>query len=162
MINVRRDSGFSLVEMMVVVAIVGLLTSVVILVVPSKSNGLQRDINLTQQALVALSRNSVITGRILGVRFDPAGFDVVSLSDDGWVAENTVIKTDARRWNASELASLTVDGIKLDPVSETARPHVWFLPSGEYPAFELHLSDQSRMASVLVSASGKFRVAVDE
>jgi len=44
---------------------------------------------------------------------------------------------------------------------ETENPHIWFLPTGEHPAFVLTLSAQGERAVISSPSSGTIRVSYD-
>ncbi len=152
--NRKSEIGFSLVEMMVVVVIVGLMTSVVVLTLPTSDSGLEQRAARTEEALTALSRRSVMTGQILGVRFSAEGFETVRLSSDGWVVENAILKPEVQSWPSARLLELAVDNVDIDFSELETNPHIWFLPTGEYPSFNLMLSAGTEKASITAPASG--------
>lgn len=156
--NRKSESGFSLVEMMVVVVIVGLMTSAVVLTLPASNSDLDQRAARTEKALAALSRRSVMTGQILGVIFLAEGFETVRLSDNGWVAENAILKPEVQSWPSVWLLELAVNNVDIDFSEPTTNPHIWFLPTGEYPSFKLMLSAGTEKASVTAPASGLIKV----
>lgn len=161
--NVWRDnSGFSLVEVMIVVAIIGVMTSVVALSLPSGDEKPEHQLARTERALIALSRTSVMTGRIIGVRFDRGGFETLALSDDGWVTDNGTLKSDAMRWPTLELMSVSVDGLEIELPPDGDQPHLWFLPTGEYPGFELAFASGGWDARIAAEASGAVKVVTHD
>lgn len=159
--DVKSESGFSLVEMMVVVVIIGLMTSVVVLTFPDRNSLLQQKAERTEKAMTALSRRSVMTGQILGARFSKSGFEVLRLSEDGWAIEDTLLKPEVQRWLAVKPVKLAVNNTDVDFSDETVSPHIWFLPTGEHPAFTLTLSAESARVSVFSPPSGTIRVSYD-
>lgn len=156
--NRTSEFGFSLVEMMVVVAIVGLMTSVVILTLPASNSDLDQRASGTEKALATLSLRSVMTGQILGVRFSAEGFETVRLSDDGWVVENTILKPEVQSWSSVRVLELAVNNVDIDFSEPATNPHIWFLPTGEYPSFDLMLSAGTEKASITAPASGLIKV----
>ncbi len=157
-----NTAGFSLVEVMMVVAIIGLMTGAVVLALPSRTDNLTTELARTERALIALSRTSVMTGRILGVRFASDGFETLVFSDDGWMQNDGLLKHDARHWPELDLLSLTVDGVEADIDSGVAGPHLWFLPTGEYPSFNIVLSGGNARAHLSANASGPMKISGDE
>lgn len=155
--NTRSESGFSLVEMMVVLVIIGLMTSAVVLSMPDKNTALLQTAERTEKAMTALSRRSIMTGEILGVRFSPVGFDVLKLTDNGWEIENTILKPRSQVWTGVVPITLLVNSTQIDFSSKTTNPHVWFLPTGEHPAFELLLTADGQRAEVSADPYGVVR-----
>lgn len=159
---VRSDAGFSLVEMMVVVAIVGLMASAVVLAMPSTKSEFRGELVRTKDAMEVLARRSVMTGRIIGVRFRRDGFDTLRYDDQGWVDGNDILKPDVRVWAPLAAMKLSVAGSDVDLSKETIAPHIWFLPTGEQLDFELALASNTETGSVQSFATGGFEVKTDE
>lgn len=158
----REAHGFSLVEVMVVVAIIGLMAGVVVLSLPSEDRDQRQAMERTERAFIAVSRNSIMTGRVVGLVINRDGFATVSLTDDGWVEDNSILKAGARRWEPLDLVSLKVDGADQNLAATELEPQIWFLPTGEHPAYELSLEGEVRPVKLTASTSGAPRVSYDE
>ncbi|MEX0300751.1 MAG: prepilin-type N-terminal cleavage/methylation domain-containing protein [Kordiimonas sp.] len=158
---VRSEAGFSLVEMMMVVAIIGLMTSAIVLYMPSKNDTLKDTLARTESAFIALSRHSVMTGRVYGARFSVQGFSPYVLSDDGWVLEEGLLKAEATNWQPVSLSALSVEGSDINLNEETVGPHVWFLPTSEATSFRLNMIADTGAATLEMSGVGKIKVAFD-
>lgn len=141
MIRRQNDQGFSLVEVMMVVAIIGLMASAVVLTLPSNDQKTKQTLTRLETALVALSRNSILSGNIIGLVITQDGFETVRLSDDGWVADNSTLKPEVRQWLPLTLTSLQVEGASLSTAATGLQPQLWFLPTGEHPAYSLEFND---------------------
>ena len=159
--RVQSDSGFSLVEMMMVVAIIGLMTSAVVLMMPTKNEGLTASLRSTERAFIALSRQSVMSGRVIGLRFTADGFQTQLLGDDGWQDDDTILKRDALIWSPYFLTNLEVSGQSLDLNDEKLGPHVWFLPTNEAVAFTATFSSEGEAGSIKVNHIGQTKVLTD-
>lgn len=160
--SLRADRGFSLVEVLMVVAIIGLMAGVVVLSLPNESQNVRQALNRTERAMVALSRDSILTGRVLGLVFNRDGFETVQLTDDGWVLDNSTLKLDARRWQPLALTSVQVEGADISLAASGLEPQLWFLPTGEHPAFELSFEGQNVRAALVAQASANPQVRYEE
>lgn len=166
----RSDKGFSLVEVMVVVAIIGLMTSAAVLMVPTNDDRLQDMLARTGRLMVAIERQAVMSGQVMGVRFAQDGLALLVMSDNGWVPSDAVLNADASRFAGARLQALTVDGAAVDfmvdgPNGGGHQAHVYFLPTGEKPAFTLTLTQDTRsgmqMGTITVPQMGPFEVKTD-
>ncbi len=147
----KNDSGFSLVEMMVVLVIIGLMTSAVVLSLPNTNSVGKAVLEKARLGLIAVARESVISGQIRGVRFTENGYRILTMQEGEWLYsdyENSPI------WQIGELTNLTVSGADvslLNKDDKALRPHIWFMPTGERAAFTAWFtigSDNMRLASV--------------
>lgn len=158
----RADTGFSLIEMMMVVAIIGLMTSAVVFVMPSKNDGLKNILHTTERAFIVLSRQSVMTGRVYGVRFSQGGFEPYVLTDDGWKQDTVLLKPEVTIWRPITLASLEVAGGEIEVLEEDGAPHVWFLPTSEAVEFKLRLGIEGQVGFLEVDAVGQTKVGLND
>lgn len=138
-----RTDGFSLIEVLVVVTIMALMASVAVLVMPGKGSALDGTAADIRAALAALSRESVVSHRILGVRFGTAGYEMAELRPEGW---HRLTGKDSRgdispvSLSAIRVAGSDVSGAASAGRNDIFRPHIWFLPTGEQPVYDLALS----------------------
>ncbi|WP_020400955.1 prepilin-type N-terminal cleavage/methylation domain-containing protein [Kordiimonas gwangyangensis] len=154
------DKGFSLVEIMVVMAIMGLMASAVVLAMPSKDDRLERALSGTRSYMTALGRTAVTTGRAVGLRFDDSGYTPLVLKGGVWVADSTLVGR-ARTWDGASLVGVELDGAAVSlelKRGEVLRPHVWFLPTGEAASFKLSLEVEGERGSVQGSGTGAIEV----
>lgn len=111
---------------------------------------------------MALSRRSVLSGRIVGVAFTADGLSTLSLTDDGWVADSTMLDGGMFRWEPVSLLAVKVEGTDEAVGADQTTPHIWYLPTGEHPAFELSFAGQAGSAQVSAGASSPIKVTYDE
>lgn len=158
----RQDDGFSLVEVMVVVAIIGLMASVVVLSLPSKTSDMRQVVSQTERALLALSRSSVMSNRVIGVVFAPDGISTMHLTEAGWEDDDQTLADGIQKWPSLTALSLTVGGASQPLVQNDPQPHIWFLPTGEHPAFELVLAGDAGQVKISAAASSALKVEINE
>ena len=157
-----KEDGFSLVELLVVIAIVGLMMSVVVLSVPGEANRVKEEMAQTEAAMIAVSRRSITTGRLYGLKLSREGFEVQVLTDDGWQSETDILKPEAQSWAPLVLEAVEVEGAEVDMKDDLQRPHIWFLPTGEFPAFKLLLASADQRIELLGAEAGTFEVRYEE
>lgn len=159
-----RGRGFTLLELLVVVLLIGLLTSFAVLGIQGRSpRELQREEARRLLARMDLAREeAVLRATSLGIRFTDEGYRFLELRDQQW----RVLRGD-RIFSPHELpegmrVAVDIDGLEVelageeDQESEDApgldggaggdddeqrpRPQVFFLPGGEIvPGFEIEL-----------------------
>jgi general secretion pathway protein H len=73
--EIKRDGGFTLVEMLVVLAILGVAAGAILLTVPDSRQSLTREAERFAASLVRAKEEAVLTNRIVDVRITPEGYE---------------------------------------------------------------------------------------
>jgi general secretion pathway protein H len=81
----RHEAGFTLVELMVVLVIVGLMASVAVMTVP-RGPSLAAQADQFAARLTRAKEEAVLTNRAIGVRLTAQGYAFRARTADGWVA----------------------------------------------------------------------------
>jgi len=151
--STRRAGGFTLLELLVVVLLIGLLTSFAVLGLrghtPQERQQKEAERLLARMRLA--HEEAVVRAHSLGIRFSDHGYHFLTLGPDGeqWqrVADDDLLK--ARKMADDLRFEVDLDGLEvsLAPPQKDAgadgsseRPQVFFLSSGEImPGFTIHL-----------------------
>ncbi len=143
-----------------VLAIIGLMTSAAVLIMPSADKRLETSLQETHAYMQAVSRESIVRGSVLGVSFDKDGYQLLSLSGGEWQPGST-----AQKWQQGISYHLTVAGEDVSPAvaedDKPLRPQLWFLPTGEQPAFDIQLILDGRSGSLSADGLGHMQVQLD-
>lgn len=83
--SAHRAAGFTLVEMMVVLAVIGLLASAVMLAAPGADTRLHGDIDRLAARLKLASDQSVLMNREIALVAAAEGYHFERLEEDGWI-----------------------------------------------------------------------------
>lgn len=78
------QSGFTLVELMVVLVILGLMASVVILSLPDGRNDLEQDAQIFAARTAALRDNAILQSRPMAVQVTPSGYSFLERRKGAW------------------------------------------------------------------------------
>lgn len=138
--------GFSLVELIIVVALIGVLLTMAVLSLPDSDDKKARQAMQRVQRLIELGQEEALNrGQSLGLAFWQRGYQFYRLNetnqwtiidDDKWLRPHTLDEQ-------FEL-ELYIDGLKLSlPDTEDAddlSPQLFMLSSGEVSAFELEIT----------------------
>jgi len=104
-----RANGFTLVELLVVITIIGVLSAAVVLTLPDGNGRLHDDAEALAARLVTARDLSIINGSDIGVRVDASGYGFDARTGDGW----TPLPDRAlapRRWSSGVAALATIEG----------------------------------------------------
>ena len=82
--NSEQQSGFTLVEILVVLLIFGLMTSMVVLNLPKQKNPLYKQGRQIATQLEYAAQTSLVNHKTLGVRFTKDGYEIVEYKLKGW------------------------------------------------------------------------------
>lgn len=141
------DSGFTLVELMIVLVIIGLASAAVMVAIPDGRARLGDDADAFAARLVTARDLSVIAGQDIGVRVDAQGYRFSQRGADGW-QDVTAKALQARQWAGDTRVETRIDSGDLLVFDTTglATPALVTLQRG------------AARASVVVDAAGSVHV----
>ena len=142
-----RTNGFTLVELMVVLVILGLATAAVVIAIPDPAAQVSDDADSFAARLVTARDLAVVGGHDIAVRIDAQGYDFSRRDDERWQA-TTAKALQPRRWGTGVVALNRIDG------SET----MVFDTTGLATPALVTLQRGSSRASVSVDAAGGVHV----
>ncbi len=153
-------SGFTLLEIMIVVVIVGLLASVVAPMISKSADDLLKEETDRFVALIKLAQDeAILQSRQLGLKMEPDGYSFLQQQDDSddWIffSEGPFRQ---RKLSSNTKTFLHLDGVDVllvennievegDGEKKKLKPHAFILSSGEMTPFsyELVFSTGSRV-----------------
>ena len=132
----RRPRGFTLIEVMVVMVLIGIITSFAVL---SAGGGSRDRLAEEGQRLAALlelhQQEAILRGEVRGIRFTRNGYALLSQNDRGEWQAPTADHLLIRRDLPDDLTlSLWVENRPVD-LRRADLPQVWLLNSGEVTEF---------------------------
>lgn len=140
--------GFTLVELMVVLAIVGLLGAAVLLTAPASRDALLRDAETLGARLLRAQQEAVLGTRAVRVHADRRGYAFAVRRYDAW-----------RPLDGGTFAPATwSEGVRAQLADGGEAVEFRFDPIGTAEPAELVLAHGARQARVVVDAGGQVRV----
>lgn len=146
----RSEAGFSLLELMVVVFIIGLLSGVAALTLPSKDGGalLHQERFKLIGSLRSARAEAVFSGHSLGLQWQRQRGEFYVLTADGWQKIEKGVLAKAIRLAEDVQTELLVDGEALheqsrlddDETEKEVTPQLLFMSDGQISPFEWRLS----------------------
>ncbi len=154
--SVRRDAGFTLVEMMVTLAVIGLLASAVMLAAPGADTRLHADIDRLAARLKLASDQSVLLNREIALVAAPEGYHFERLEEDGWIRMDAQAPLGFEPWPGKvpplveipTTADQEMDGLRLAE----------FDPLGGASAMRLVFGETGLAWRVAIDEAGEVRV----
>lgn len=132
--QITKESGFTLVEILSVLVVIGLMSSVVILSVPKPKSTLDKQASILTGQLNALAQDGLISGSVTAAGFSEEGYALYAFENSEWTEQFSA------PWQDSYRMSLTRASAKLD-LPKTSDPLIMFQPTGLSTPFELSLSN---------------------
>ena len=154
--------GFTLVEMLVVLVIMGLLASTVVLTWPAR--GALREDAVAFAARTALAaQESILSGKTMGLDVTPAGYAFYRMEEGVWREADGNRAFRRHAWRDGVVPHLRRDGFtagRRRVGDDAVAPSVVFDPTGLVSAFSVTLAEKG--ARVVVTADGTGAVRIEE
>lgn len=140
-----RDAGFSLVELLAVLAIMSLMVGAVVLNLPGRTDPLERESQLIVDGVQAELSRAALEGEMRAVRLDREALHLLS----GEEAVRVFAWPDSARISAREGET------RLDLSADTP-PLYWIEPYGAVPDVRVRLSGRQADYTLRFDARGRF------
>ena len=148
MSRAKQQAGFTLVEILTVLVIIGLMASAVVMTLPRDKPAIDVQSQALVSSLNAAAQSSLVTGRPHGFGVSKYQFAVFEFADGEWVQIQAMDRPGAL---SVELKKNDIQ-IKL---SEELAPLVVFEPTGLSTQFELVLTQDRRTETLSSSGNGQ-------
>lgn len=148
--SVNHDtSGFTLVELMVVLLIIGLMASVVVFSFPSGSSALEEDAQRFAARTAALRDNAILQSRPMAVQVTPSGYSFLERRKGSWsvIEDKPFVSTN---WSSGVTAKTGETGPMMISFESTG------LPSDQA---ELVLQGEAQSRRILIAPMGDVQLA---
>ena len=130
--KLREDfhNGFTLIELMVVLFIIGLVAGAVVLALPGDSAALSEDADRFAARVAAARDEAVVSARPIAVWIAPSGYGFDARQDRAWVPLNarTLPNQDWKPGTIARIEEAAVEGEKDE--AEQGRARFWFDSTG--------------------------------
>ena len=134
----NRQAGFTLVELMVVIVIIGLMSAVVVLNMPSPTSDLEKESERFAARLRLAAEESILAGELTGVEITPEGYQFVIYRRGRWLP----LDLPGGQWPEGAILRLSRDNLPVDLAGDPSKkvPSIWFDPLGSENLFSIEIS----------------------
>ena len=147
----KSDAGFTLVELMTVLVIIGLMTSAVVLSLPSRTSETKTYAENLVRDLNAAAQQSILTGKTSALGLSEDTFALMVFEDGEWhVAQEDF-------WPENIAIRFSRDETVLQ-LKEELLPLVLFSPTGETTPFELEIDGHDFDYRLLSEGDGRINL----
>ncbi|MEH6661604.1 MAG: type II secretion system minor pseudopilin GspH [Parasphingorhabdus sp.] len=145
----QNSAGFTLVELMVVLLIIGLMASVVVFSFPGGSSALEEDAQRFAARTAALRDNAILQSRPMAVQVTPSGYSFLERRKGSWsvIEDKPFVSTN---WSNGVTAATGETGPMMISFESTG------LPSEQA---ELVLQGEEQSRSILIAPMGDVKLA---
>lgn len=150
------DAGYTLIEALATLAIVGLMASAVVLTAPGPDARVRDHAEALAARLAYAGEESITTNRAVAFVADDNGYAFAHLHQDGWrrIEGRSVLAF--RAW--PEATTFTIEGVTREVILDTEAYGVYFSPVGEATPAQITLTGGGARYVVDVDAQGATRV----
>ncbi|WP_428409170.1 type II secretion system minor pseudopilin GspH [Hyphococcus sp.] len=165
---VRRQRGFSLVELLVVMALAAMVAGIVVINAPPGRSDVRRTAERLAARLDFAAQEAVTSGALVGLRLDEEGYAFFDYQRGEWKpATSERLKTE--RFPAEFSVAVTRDAAakKNEPEEKQTenetiiRPELRFLPTGETTPVTVVFQDRREIWRITLDGAGKVEVSDD-
>lgn len=151
----HKEAGFTLVEILAVLIIIGIMSSVVILSIPTPKTALDKQAQVVVGTLNKMAQESIINGRVSAAGFDRSGYVLYEYADDAWQ------ELASDEWDESYRLKYKRIGAALD-LPKKAEPSILFQPTGLSTPFELAMSNNDIAYTLIGEGDGRVILRKDQ
>jgi len=149
--NGSKTDGFSLIEILIVLFIIGLMSSSVILLMPKSSSDLDAQAKKLTFEFNALIHDSLVTGKVASVGFSDNGYAFYSFDNNQWEKRNFT------EWPENISLEMYQSSKKLN-IPENTMPIFFFQPNGIITPFKIKISDSDSIYTFSSNINGGVEV----
>ena len=143
----RAEGGFTLVELLTVIFIIGLTGSLVVFTIPTRSSPAERTLSVLTQDIQQVSDRALLSGRVYAIDLIEDGYQVKVWQDGSW---RTAGRSSTGR---QDVMDIRLRGRASD--TDDARPELVFDPTGVNDPVELEVRAGGDRFIVTISPDGK-------
>jgi len=169
----RASAGYTLVELLIVLAIVALVASVAVLNAPPPANDARREADRFAARLQAASQQAIMSGAVIGLDLSAQDYrfyvydrgawslaDEASLAPGRFPSDVSVLVEIPGQAEGNEARGNDQGGVENS--DDGAAPVIFFTPTGETTPLHLRFAARRRFWTLDLDSGGKVSVARDD
>lgn len=143
-----KTGGFTLVELLTVLVIIGLMSSAVVMTLPREKSAVLIEAKTLHRSLNIAAQESLLSGHTHALAVSETGYEIREAFGDSWTVQR---QSD---WPDGTRVDFTRNEARLD-LPKTFVPLVMFEPTGGATIFEMTLSDLDHTITLESRGDGK-------
>ena len=145
--------GFTLVELLVAVAVMGLLSATVMLTLPSGGDRARVEAQRFLARVTTAAQDSILTGKPRGLAIDSQGYKFFWYREGQWQPADSRAELAAAEWDDDVIVT-SHPSSNVGEEAVPAPPSVVFSPTGLVTPFSVDISGSGRRYTVTGSSTG--------
>ena len=139
-LSAKGSSGYSLIELLAVIIIAGLLTTLAVLQFSgdSEAERAERSLDQLTASIDLLCDQALLNGQVRGLRLTNEGYDFWMLIDNRWQSQAADQRPHARAWPDGLPVEIMIEQRRISTV-ESSQPQLWCSALEPMAAFEVQL-----------------------
>ena len=161
-VAIDADEGFTLIEMMVVLVIVGLMASVVLLNLPSGKDEARASAEEIAARFSFAAKEAVLGGETVGVTISRRGYGFLKYRAGRWQPMTLIPDKAELFWPEGVTITLRLEGERKTLPRGTAahEPLLYFTPTGESLPFDLMVQKDGNTARISGDRTSHLQVRI--
>ncbi len=147
----RKDAGFTLIEMMMVLLIIGVMSTAVLLTIPDKKPKAQDFTETLVRNLNLAAQTSLLSGQPAAFGLTRDGYVIYAYKDEAWAQD------DVQSWPDNVSIRFEKDNRRLE-LPRKALPVIIFEPTGQSDVFRLTLRHGDQNFDLHSAGDGRIKI----
>ena len=156
------DAGFTLIEVMIVVVIIGLAASLVVLNLPSASQNARSVADQVRSDFAALADMTLLSGKSHAITIGQNNYQLLERKNGEWVP--LAAKANVQTFPDTVSVSVSINNapLSLPSILSVQRPQLLFTPDGFLPDFGIYIGNTNTPPLYLIASNDQGGISISD